>query len=599
MKKVIVAITMLATLVYLGWRALFTMPDYGGAISAVLWIVLAIVEFTGCLETLVSNWNILMMDKPEKMPKCEKWKAVDVLIPTLDEPADVIEKTIEACKAMKYNGKVRICILDDSNRDWLRRLCEKLAVDYFARKEHKWAKAGNLNFGLKKTDAPAIAVFDADMRPKKDFLVKTIPWLRGDVAFVQTPQSFWQKDIFQRVWKKASGDQDFFYQVIQKSREKSNTVIFGGSNAVMSRKALEKIGGFVEGTLTEDFATGIELEKAGYRGVAVTEALAEGQTPQTLRALVKQRVRWARGCIQSGWRTNYVLSNLTLGQRINYACSIGYWYWSWRWLVCAAMPMIYALTGATIMKCQWRELLVFWLPMAVMNAVNMHVISDGKRNVVLDNVFNLTLAPFLALPVLAESFGFRRKNFGVTSKEKEKENPLYLLPFLVGIGASVLCCFMMFKQIQQVDRPAETLAEITTKLDEVQNEITELETCGAWDERIAKKHARLIEKKIKIETEKNELEQQLQYEEDAEEFVPEWETLGVDKEEFLASYGMTEEQYYESLGMSFEDPFDRKVNHCLIIFWLIRHAFYCLCCCWVIIASLWRCRNAGSLSVQK
>lgn len=62
-------------------------------------------------------------------------------------------------------------------------------------------------------------------------------------------------------------EQDYFYKVVQVAKNKSNSVIFGGSNAVLSRKALEETGGFVTGVVTEDFATGIEIEKKGYKAL--------------------------------------------------------------------------------------------------------------------------------------------------------------------------------------------------------------------------------------------------------------------------------------------------------------------------------------------
>lgn len=50
-------------------------------------------------------------------------------------------------------------------------------------------------------------------------------------------------------------DQNFFYNVLQTEKEKINAVVYCGTNAVLSRKALDKIGGFATGTLTEDIAT--------------------------------------------------------------------------------------------------------------------------------------------------------------------------------------------------------------------------------------------------------------------------------------------------------------------------------------------------------
>src|SRR5262249_20270326 len=48
-------------------------------------------------------------------------------------------------------------------------------------------KAGNLAFGLTHSDAPYVAIFDADFVPPTDFLKRTVPALAADsgLAFVQ------------------------------------------------------------------------------------------------------------------------------------------------------------------------------------------------------------------------------------------------------------------------------------------------------------------------------------------------------------------------------------------------------------------------------
>ena len=55
------------------------------------------------------------------------------------------------------------------------------------RGDRKGFKAGNLAFGLSHSDAPFVAMFDADFVPPPDFLRRTVPVLLADsgLAFVQ------------------------------------------------------------------------------------------------------------------------------------------------------------------------------------------------------------------------------------------------------------------------------------------------------------------------------------------------------------------------------------------------------------------------------
>ena len=117
--------------------------------------------------------------------------------------------------------------------------------------------------------------------PSRLKLQVSFPYFVADekVGFVQTPQHFYRKDIFQRSLPRkdvSHNEQDYFYQVIQETKNASNSVILAGSNTLIRRSAAEDVGGFVTGTLTEDFSTGIEIQKKGYVGISIKEVLADG-----------------------------------------------------------------------------------------------------------------------------------------------------------------------------------------------------------------------------------------------------------------------------------------------------------------------------------
>ena len=181
-----------------------------------------------------------------------------------------------------------------------------MGVGYFDRPDHKGAKAGNLNHALSLTGAPYIVTLDADMIPKSDFLLKTIPYFvdaekrnrelppeeRASLGLLQTPQCFYSPDVFQHALyseRRAPNEQDFFYRSIEVAKTASNSVIYGGSNTVLARSALEAIGGFYTESITEDFATGLLIEAAGFLSLGIAEPLASGRTPHTFAEHVRQR----------------------------------------------------------------------------------------------------------------------------------------------------------------------------------------------------------------------------------------------------------------------------------------------------------------------
>lgn len=449
--KFFIVLTMIFTLDYLVWRIFFTIPKEEGTVSVIFWAILLLAECVGLLEMAVHFYNMYDYDRIKTYApymKKEDFPDVDVFIPTINEDTKLLEKTVFACRQMEYpdKSKVHIYICDDGNRKEVKELTEKLGLNYIAREEHKDAKAGNLNHALQQSSSPYIAVFDADMMPKKQFLMRTIPWFtKKDTGFVQTPQNFYYPDLFQYnlyAIDHIPNEQDYFYKVVQVAKNKSNSVIFGGSNAVLSRKALEETGGFVTGVVTEDFATGIEIEKKGYRGVAIPEVLASGMPPMTLKELIGQRRRWAKGCIQSGRKTHFLFSKeLTFLQKINYLTAISYWYTPVKRLIYFMAPLLFAFFGIMIVKCRLYQVFLFWLPMYLSGNICMRRFSRNIRTTKWTDIYETTLAPWLLPTVLMAGIGKMETIFRVTDKSATKESNSafrYTCPYLIGIALCVV-----------------------------------------------------------------------------------------------------------------------------------------------------------------
>ena len=170
-------------------------------------------------------------------------------------------------------------------RDSVRALAQRLGAGYIGMRENRQAKAGNYNHALARTSSPLIATFDADMIPRRTFLLRTVPYfLLPDVrlGLLQTPQSFYNQDLFQfnlYAEKGIPNEQDFFSREINILRNATNTAAYTGSNTVILRSALEEIGGFPCDTVTEDFETSLRLQKAGYITYATSKCWRQGCPP--------------------------------------------------------------------------------------------------------------------------------------------------------------------------------------------------------------------------------------------------------------------------------------------------------------------------------
>ena len=449
------------TVVYLLWRTFRTVPLHDGIVSAVAGISLLVVEIFGMFEAFVHYFNMHKIENHEiPVVPPEEYPDIDVLIATYNEPPELLYKTVNGCVHMEYpdKNKVHIYICDDGNRSEMKELAQKMGVDYLNREDHKGAKAGNLNHAMSVTSSPLIATFDADMIPRREFLMVTAAYFvdqeiknreleekdRIKIGFIQTPQSFYNPDLFQfNLFSESTipNEQDYFYKDVQVSRNKSNSVIYGGSNTLISREALNDVGGFYTKSITEDFATGMLIQGKGYKCLAINHVLASGLSPTDLKSLINQRVRWGRGCIQTG-RKMHLIFNLKLKfkQKINYLASVWYWYASWKRLIYIMSPILFATFGVMVVKCTLMEVLIFWLPMYISSNISLKMMSRNIRTTKWTNLYETIIFPFMLIPTLLETFCISMKKFKVTKKERKQEerNWPYAIPHAILVVLSVI-----------------------------------------------------------------------------------------------------------------------------------------------------------------
>lgn len=434
--KILVTATVIMSFIYIVWRTLFTIPFGHGIVAVISGLSLLIVEMIGMLEAGIHFYNMVSIEYP-KRPNVEDhlFPDVDIFIATYNEPVSLLYKTINGCVNMDYpdKSKVHIYLCDDSKRAEMEKLANEMNIQYVTRIERKHAKAGNLNNAMKHSSSPLIVTLDADMIPMHDFLTACVPYFLTEekVGFVQTPQSFYNPDQFQfnlYSENRIPNEQDYFYRDVQVGRNKTNSVIYGGSNTVISRQALEDAGGFYTGVITEDFATGIEIQSRGYKCYAIDEVHASGLAPSDLKNLIKQRERWARGCIQTGKKLNILFKKgLSLAQKLNYISSISYWYSGLKRLIYIISPILFAVFNVIVVKCTLLEVLIFWLPMYLLTNTSLRMLSKNIRNNKWTNVYETILFPSLLPVILLETFGISQKKFAVTQKDGVHNDRSYQL----------------------------------------------------------------------------------------------------------------------------------------------------------------------------
>ncbi len=231
-----------------------------------------------------------------------------VQLPVCDEGHLAVRVAASAARMDWPRDRLTIQLLDDGDG------CEhdRLAADVRAvvpedvnfhilqRGDRTGFKAGNLAFGLIHSDAPFVAVLDADFVPPPDFLRRTVPVLLADsgLAFVQAR---WGHANRGANWltRVQGALLDAHFSVEQEARYRAGLPLsFNGSAGVWNRTAIEQGGGWTGDTLTEDLDLSMRCVMQGWRGAMVSDLVVPGELPQTAAAWRAQQARWTKGHAQ-------------------------------------------------------------------------------------------------------------------------------------------------------------------------------------------------------------------------------------------------------------------------------------------------------------
>lgn len=271
-------------------------------------------------------------DFSEHRARVERWHpghlpSVDVFLPICGEDLRVLQNTWEHVAQLRWAARLRVYVLDDGDDPAARGMAERFGFRYLARPDRGlFKKAGNLRYGFERSDGELIAIFDADFAPRPDFLRELVPYFDdARVGIVQSPQYF--RVLTSQGWleRGAGAVQEWFYRVVQTSRQQREGAICVGSNAVYRRAALESNGGTTLIEHSEDVHTGFDLRRRGWSLRYVPVVLATGLCPGELGAFVSQQYRWCMGSMSLLGSRKFWATRMAVRTRLCYLSGFGYY----------------------------------------------------------------------------------------------------------------------------------------------------------------------------------------------------------------------------------------------------------------------------------
>lgn len=356
---------------------------------------------------------------------------VDIYIPVAGEPLEVIKETVQAAKQLHY-PKFKIYLLNDGlvakKDNWrdVEQLAKEMKVTCITRTVPGGAKAGNINHALRMTKGKIIVIFDSDMAPFPEFLLRVIPFFTDKtVGFVQTPQYYANADL-NSVTGGAWEQQSFFFGPIMAGKNTSNAAFICGTNVAIRREALQEVGGMNEKNIAEDFLTSLAIHAKGWKSYYLPEVLATGLAPEDLLSYFKQQLRWARGSLEVLFGANPLFKRgLTISQKIHYLSSALYYFNGVIVLIDMLMPLIFLGLAIQPVAATTTSFALFFIPFMLVNLTTLYQVSADRLTF---RAISFSQGSWYLQLVALTSLLLRRKmGFAVTSKQKLTGNFLHLI----------------------------------------------------------------------------------------------------------------------------------------------------------------------------
>jgi len=294
-----------------------------------------------------------------------------------------------------------------------------------------------------------IIVFDADQNPFPDFIEPLVGLMEAnpDLAFTQTPQ-YYTNFEFNRVAKASGLQQAIFYEYICEGKSVQDAMFCCGTNVIFRREALMDVGGLVETSVTEDFATSLNFHIKGWRSAYVSKVCAFGRGPEDLGGYFRQQFRWALGAVGLSRKIIGRMTRnpfrLSPAKWWEYFLSSSHYFVGWVFMIMFICPVLYLFFGVPSYFVKPELYLLFYTPYMVLS-LSVFVWTLGERAYGLKEVFQGVMLNGITFPVYmkASVLGFLgiRGKFGITPKGRSLSLPLRSL--WPQIGAAVLCFAVM------------------------------------------------------------------------------------------------------------------------------------------------------------
>jgi cellulose synthase/poly-beta-1,6-N-acetylglucosamine synthase-like glycosyltransferase len=279
--------------------------------AALLGVIVVGLGFLGLPALYLLEWaqGKLRAQPPSSSCTNGTLPAVLVQMPVYNEPPGVVEGLLRSVAALDWpKDRLHMQLLDDSSP--AHRIAGQMLVgrlrdhgflaDHLVRDHRDGYKGGALAAGLQESDAPFVAILDADFRPPSNWLNTAIPALMAEpsAGFIQSRCEFSNAET-NWLTRAQSLLFDSHFIMEQSVRARAGMLFqFNGTGGIWRRQAIVEAGGWNADSICEDLDLTIRAALAGWKGLFSLYPAVIGLVPDQMRHWRVQQRRWATGFAQ-------------------------------------------------------------------------------------------------------------------------------------------------------------------------------------------------------------------------------------------------------------------------------------------------------------
>jgi len=470
------------------------------------------------VHNLWAHGDTPIVDAPKLISDCDplavdRKVSVDVFFPSYDEEPELVRLSIEDARKIRYPHPIdiNIHVLDDGKRSEMQALAKELDVNYITRDSNVGFKAGNLRNAMELTGGDFIVICDADTRPFPGLLENTLGYFRDpEVAWVQTPQWFFDLPAGQTLKDPFVNDPQMFYDVIQRRRNRHYGSFCCGAGSIHRREAVmeaalkayalqidDEVRKYTDEIddseisndlsqamrkeaaidteftpykfhVSEDIYTSIVLHSdrsRNWKSVFHPQVESKMLSPQDLQTWTVQRFKYAGGTLDICMHDNPLVgSDMKLPRKIFYGAT----FWSnfgsiWNVIFLLA-PIVFMFTGIAPVASYSFDFFVHLLPFIIVSEIAMMVGTWGVAGFK-GKASYLAFFP-VGLRALWTVLKGQQIKFPATPKDRQEGNFFRLvLPQVAVIALTVIGLIVGYTRVFVFDHPDQLSAMVVKSHD--------------------------------------------------------------------------------------------------------------------------------------